>query len=495
MVEKITYDIPDIHKVIKLLANIYSDPRDALTEFIINSLDAGAENIKIFINKGKNNKVLIKDDGFGMNDKEMHRIIKNIGNSIKVDPDELMKRKINFEQVIGHMGIGILGYQSFCKKAIFISKLQYSQILWKLILEMNKEEATIEETSSNDENLFLNSESGTVVILSEIDYEIMKLFSLPSLKQYLEKNLTGILRRRKNLNIMLSDKKNEVRLEPLAFSGLPFSMTSIITESGKEIKLDIYIQITGTDDDVKISTKGKVVIKEIIRLPEFQRSPWIDGIIHGLIEANFLEVTPTRSDYLRNDSFNEFVNALIKIEDILKHEIESVKEENDIKKRVEIIKKLNIAVSKALIEMRFDGSKVDVSDSQGKFIIGQSDGSPPPVEHTLKPRKEKHFRINTNVEENFVKARSRVGLNLKWDHLGDPNLHSVLREGGLIVINEDAEDYKNECLDSNLKKEIRYLVKLVAKELSKFNNPLAAINDVMESSISLEIRILKYLNL
>jgi len=496
MPEKITYDIPNIHQVIKLLANVYSDPRDALTEFLINSLDAGSENIKIIVEKGKTSKVLIKDDGAGMNDEEMHRIIKNIGNSIKVNPDELRKRKINFEQVIGHMGIGILGYQSFCKKAIFISKPQSSLIgSWKMTLESDKEDATIEEASSGEENLLLNHKMGTTVVLFEIDHEIMKLFSFPFLKQYLEKNLTGILRRRRDLKIILSDTINEVTLEPLAFSGIPFSKTSIYTESGKEIKLDIYIQSTGADDDIKVSTKGKVVVKEIIRLPEFQHSPWIDGITHGLIEANFLEVAPSRSDYLRNYSFNEFVNSLIKTEKALNEEIENAKEESDIEKRSSILKKLNIAVSKALIELSLEGAKVDVSDSHGEPLMGQLDGSPPPVEHTLRPRKEKHFRINTDNKETPIRARSRGGLNLKWDHLGDPNLHSVLRESGLIIINEDADDYNSECQNSNISKEIRYLTKLVAKELSKFNNPLAVADDVMESAISLEIRILKYLNL
>ncbi len=207
------------------------------------------------------------------------------------------------------------------------------------------------------------------------------------------------------------------------------------------------------------------------------------------------QFAPTRADYLRDYSFNEFINSLVLIEDALNQEIENAKEESDVEKRAGILKRLNSAVSKALIEMSFEGAKVDVSDSQGKLIMGQLDGTPPPVEHTLKLRKEKHFRINKDVEETPIRARSRGGLNLKWDHLGNPNLHSVLREGGLIIINEDADDYSSECLNSNINKEIRYLAKLVAKELSKFNNPVSDADDVMESAISLEIRILKYLNL
>jgi len=188
MAEKVTYDIPNIHQVIKLLANVYSDPRDALAEFLINSLDASAENIEIVVDKGKINRVFIKDDGIGMDDKDMYRVVKNVGNSFKVKPDELRKRKINFDEVIGHMGIGILGYQSFCKKAVFVSRSQEApEKLWKMTLETDKEDVTIEEASSEEGNLLLSDKNGTTVILYEVDNDIMKLFSFPSLKQYLEK--------------------------------------------------------------------------------------------------------------------------------------------------------------------------------------------------------------------------------------------------------------------------------------------------------------------
>jgi len=152
--------------------------------------------------------------------------------------------------------------------------------------------------------------------------------------------LTGILRTRKNISITLSDTFSKAKLEPLVFSGVPFSKSSIRTWSGKEIKLDIYIQPTGTEDDVEISTKGKVVVREIIRLPEFQHEPWSDGVLHGMIEANFLDVAPTRSDYIRNESFNEFVEAIIDLEQDLNEEINETKEEKDKEKRTRNFKKI-----------------------------------------------------------------------------------------------------------------------------------------------------------
>jgi hypothetical protein len=494
-VEKITYNIPNIHRVIKLLANVYSDPRDALTEFLINSLDANADIVKIIIKKGKINRILIKDNGYGMDNSEMKRIVKNIGNSIKVDPHELRKRKINFQQVIGHMGIGILGYQSFCKKVTFISKSRNTPDVWKMILEADRENAKIDRATLSESNLLLNPENGTTIILYDIDYEIMKLFSVTFLRQYLERNLTGILRKRHHLKITILDNKTKILLKPLAFTGIAFPKTSLFTKSGKEIGLDIFILPEGTEDDIRISTKGKVVVKEIIRLPEFQHSPWADGVMHGNIEANFLDVAPTRSDYVRNSSFHEFLEALTEIEHDLKAKIEAAKKENDVEKRTEILKKLNSAVSKALYEMHFDGAEVNVSDSSGKLIKGRIDGSPPPVKHTLTPRKEKHFRVKKDADEYSVRARKRRGLNLKWEHLGNPNLHSSLGEGGLIIINEDADDYKNECLNTNTKREMRYLSKLISKELAKFNNPLANTDDVMENALALELKILRHLNL
>jgi len=77
-------EIGDIPNVLKLLGEVYEDPRDALAEFITNSIDAKATKVIVEINKNKKNPyVLISDNGIGMTEKDLERIAKNIGFSIK----------------------------------------------------------------------------------------------------------------------------------------------------------------------------------------------------------------------------------------------------------------------------------------------------------------------------------------------------------------------------------------------------------------------------
>jgi len=489
--KRVGYEIPKIDNIIKLLGNVYSDPRDALAEFIVNSLDANSNIIKILVKKGKTNKIIVQDNGIGMNNSEMERVIKNIGNSIKLKPEELTKRNIDAKKVIGHMGIGILGYQSFAKKAKFISKNVDDDNIWSMILESNKTDAIIEKYEDDYTDILIDNHGATVV-LENISQDIIRLFNIKFLSQYLQKNFSEILRSRDDIKIYVLDDQNEILIEPLYFSGVEFSKKQIITKSGETISFDIFIQPSGTSDIVSISTKGRVVVKEIITLAEFQKSPWTDDIMHGFINADFLKLTPSRDNYIKDEKYYEFVEALYSIESLLVEEIEKAKENLMSQKREDLIKKLRNAVTKALNELELEGSKMKTLDIYGKLDIGTATNETLPHNLGNGKRKDIHPIINED-QKNETRVKLKGGLNLKWDHLGNPYLHSILKDGGLIIINEDAVDYKNECVSD--KREIRYLAKLVSKELSKYNKPYADTDDVMEMSIALEYKILKNLNL
>jgi len=60
---------------------------------------------------------------------------------------------------------------------VFVSRSQEApEKLWKMTLETDKEDVTIEEASSEEGNLLLSDKNGTTVILYEVDNDIMKLF-------------------------------------------------------------------------------------------------------------------------------------------------------------------------------------------------------------------------------------------------------------------------------------------------------------------------------
>jgi hypothetical protein len=88
---------------------MYADPKDALREYIQNGIDANAEKIDLKI---KNNKIIIRDYGDGMDKVKMRKSIR-IGMSDK-----------NPGKNIGFMGIGLYSSFHLCDKLIINSKVK-----------------------------------------------------------------------------------------------------------------------------------------------------------------------------------------------------------------------------------------------------------------------------------------------------------------------------------------------------------------------------------
>lgn len=91
-----------------LTRGMYSDPRDALREYVQNGVDARAKNISIKI---RQNTIIVEDDGTGMALDEMRRAIR-LGISDK-----------NPKKNVGFMGIGIYSSFHLCNKLTIFSKI------------------------------------------------------------------------------------------------------------------------------------------------------------------------------------------------------------------------------------------------------------------------------------------------------------------------------------------------------------------------------------
>ncbi|MBS1545581.1 MAG: ATP-binding protein, partial [Bacteroidetes bacterium] len=108
---------------------IYRSPAGALKELVSNSYDAGAKKVTINTGFPVIDKIIVTDNGCGMDNKKFVDIItrigfseKNIGEEIEVvDSTKHTKRK-----TIGHYGIGFLAIGQLAKKATIVSKARDS---------------------------------------------------------------------------------------------------------------------------------------------------------------------------------------------------------------------------------------------------------------------------------------------------------------------------------------------------------------------------------
>lgn len=487
-VSKVQFEFPDKAKVISLLATVYDDPRVALAEFIVNGMDAGAHTVHVTPTTGKVNSVTVLDDGYGMNQAEMQRVVANLANSIKTRPQELEKRHIDPASVIGKMGIGVLGFQSFARKAVFISKMDDSGPVWKMTMEQGQVAVDIEPALARDKEKVASVARGTAVELIDIPRDTMRLFSPKTLEQYLEKNFAALLRREDAAAVFVGGQ----RVTPPPLEGTPVPIVQLQIGDFGQASVSLYIVASGIGlgDGVAMTSKGRTVIKEIIRLPEFQHAPWTEGVLHGAVEAPFLTVAPTRSNYVRDGAFDALVPALLSLEEYLTSEIEKAREKRASEQQSDALQKLREAMGHALQDLELEGSRARTREIGG--VIGTGGGAGSAHAASGSDNRANREPPNKPPEEGSVPKRDHSQLNLDLRHLGT-TVHSQLREGGMVIVNEDCPDYKKECAYLLSTRGLRYLAKVAAKELAKRNLPEADTDEVMERAIELELRVLKYI--
>ena len=486
---KVQFEFPDKAKVISLLATVYDDPRVALAEFIVNGMDAGARTVHVTPTTGKVNSVIVLDDGYGMNQAEMQRVVANLANSIKTRPQELEKRHVDPASVIGKMGIGVLGFQSFARKAVFISKMDDSGPVWKMTMEQGQVAVDIEPALARDKEKVACVARGTAVELIDIPRDTMRLFSSKTLEQYLEKNFAALLRREDAAAVYVGAQ----RVTPPPLEGTPVPMIQLqIGDFGQaSVSLFVVASGIGPGDAVAMTSKGRTVVKEIIRLPEFQHAPWTEGVLHGAVEAPFLTVAPTRSIYVRDGAFNALVPALLSLEENLVSEIEKAREKRAAEQQSDALQKLREAMGYALHELELEGSRARTREIGG--VIGTGGGAGSAHAESGNENSTDKEPPNKPPEEGSAPRPGHSQLNLEWRHLGNDGVHSRLGEGGMVIVNEDCRDYKEECANRLSARGLRYLVKVAAKELTKRNRPEADTDDVMEKAIQLELSALRHM--
>ena len=115
-------------------SGLYRSPGSALKELISNSFDADASKVEITYDFGydhtgtiKLSKLIIKDDGRGMDIYDLKKIFTHVGGSDKDSPNREMKTDRYKRPIIGSFGIGMLSVAATCNKFRIITKKKEGQ--------------------------------------------------------------------------------------------------------------------------------------------------------------------------------------------------------------------------------------------------------------------------------------------------------------------------------------------------------------------------------
>ena len=117
----------------RITDGIYREPASALRELIANSYDADATEVRVFTDAPRFSKIVVRDNGHGLDENTLAHIICNIGGSLKRSKDgkyhdvtsEFDKNlSPNGRRLIGKLGIGLFSVSQITHHIVIVSKVK-----------------------------------------------------------------------------------------------------------------------------------------------------------------------------------------------------------------------------------------------------------------------------------------------------------------------------------------------------------------------------------
>lgn len=160
--------------------NLYSNLPAVLSEIVANSWDADASEVKMDIDD--TNKIVIADNGFGMNKEDINQKFLYVG--YKKRDDGFTHTPTKERKVMGRKGIGKLSLFSIANKITIISKKDGEEVnAFVMNVEDIKKTASQERDYepmplNNDELPIQIQNNGTIIILEELKRERIQHYNI-----------------------------------------------------------------------------------------------------------------------------------------------------------------------------------------------------------------------------------------------------------------------------------------------------------------------------
>lgn len=309
--------IGDDWNAISIIALSQSNPLKAVAEFVENSIDAGAKHVKILRGKQKGQTYLkIIDDGDGIpRDDSGLPNFKYVATHICDSIKRQLKAK-GQQGVQGEFGIGLLSFWTVGETLSLISTGSDDKLYE---MRMAKGDPNYSVTRLRR----LVAEPGVELSISPLLPGI-RGFSGEKLQSYLAAELRDRIRK-SGVEILIVDRqaRAEYRVEPRVFSGqLLHNLPALSTRFG-DLHIELYLADAGADRCVGVYRSGTRVLDDIATIEALRCSPWQDGLLQGVIDAPFLNLSPgTRLGVIHDERLEALLEALPSLESELKSIIE-----------------------------------------------------------------------------------------------------------------------------------------------------------------------------
>ncbi|PNB46382.1 hypothetical protein C1X29_28055 [Pseudomonas sp. GW456-12-10-14-LB2] len=183
----------------RITDGIYREPASALRELIANSYDADATEVRIFTDAPRFSKIVVRDNGHGLDENTLAHIICNIGGSLKRSKDgkyhdvtsELDKNLSPMKRrLIGKLGIGLFSVSQITHHIVIVSKVKgdNKRLVCDILLRPQAEV----ESETDEDNYVTGKAEITYVPAEDLDSsgtEITLLNIRPFVRESLQSKL------------------------------------------------------------------------------------------------------------------------------------------------------------------------------------------------------------------------------------------------------------------------------------------------------------------
>ena len=365
--------IGDDWNAITIIALSQSNPLKAVAEFVENSIDARARHVTITRGRHKGEHYLrITDDGEGIpHDRSGSPNFKYVATHI-CDSVKRTLREQGAEGLQGEFGIGLLSFWTVGEQLRLISSGSDGRV-YEMLMQKGNPDYKVRQSRR------LFPTPGTELTIQPLLPGI-RSFSGEKIQWYLASELRDRIRR-SGVQIRVADRsaRKEFRVEPRKFSGDLLRRLPVPSCPLGEVYVELYLTDRKECAGVSLYRSGTRVLERIHQLERLQGSPWNCDRLEGLIDAPFLNLTPsTRSGIVQDEAYWELSGCLEPLEAALNELIEERQRAEEEEASREILKKIRSAFREAMLALpaeEYDWFNIKTL-SQDSSTRGEADGVP-----------------------------------------------------------------------------------------------------------------------
>ena len=304
--------IGDQWNAINILARSQTHPLKAVCELTENAIDARSTRIEVTRMRRRGRVYIeLQDDGHGVplndaGDPDFAYIATHICDS--------MKRHLSGQEragVHGEFGIGLLSFWSLGEELRMTSSGDDGR-RYELTMLRGEPAYTVRPVRGE-----LPGGRGTRVVVGPLLDVTRSILTGEKLQRYLSAELRNRICNT-GVQIHINDRvaRRKLIVTPREFEGDPLELPKSINTTHGRLYVDLYLHPNGAAESrVALCKDGTRVLRDIRELIQFQRSPWTEGRLEGVIDYDPLNLAPgTRSDVVPDIHLDTFVQTVQRFE-------------------------------------------------------------------------------------------------------------------------------------------------------------------------------------